>query len=152
APNQGWLEVYAEQLRHLQQGLVELNSLLASNLGPLNDVARKVDLPIIVVPGDAAGPKSSPTAAEYAYGPDSSPQPGVPQGTVTKHKWESTMFPGTVRDWWLYVPAQYDPKKPACVMVFQDGGSYQDPKRDFRVPVVFDNLIHKGEMPVTIGI
>src|SRR5262249_12714537 len=39
-----------------------------------------------------------------------------------------------------------------CVMVFQDGGGYVDPKRDFRVPVVFDNLIHKKQMPVTIGI
>ena len=42
--------------------------------------------------------------------------------------------------------------RPACVMVFQDGGNYVDPKKDFRVPIVFDNLIHKKEMPVTIGI
>jgi enterochelin esterase family protein len=57
-----------------------------------------------------------------------------------------------VRDYWVYVPAQYDEKKPAAVMVFQDGGSYQDKKGSFRVPIVFDNLIHKKEMPVTIGI
>jgi enterochelin esterase family protein len=50
------------------------------------------------------------------------------------------------------VPPQYDEKKPACVMVFQDGDGYRDPKRDFRAPTVFDNLIHKKEMPVTIGI
>jgi enterochelin esterase family protein len=37
-------------------------------------------------------------------------------------------------------------------MVFQDGGSYVDTKRDFRVPTVFDNLIQKKQMPVTIGI
>ena len=77
---------------------------------------------------------------------------GVPKGTVTKSEWHSKVFPGTVRDYWVYVPAQYDGKKPACVMVFQDGHAYVSETGEFRVPVVFDNLIHKGEMPVTIGI
>jgi enterochelin esterase family protein len=89
---------------------------------------------------------------DYKLGPDSMEQDGVPKGKVTKATWKSEIFPGTVRDYWVYVPAQYDEKKPACVMVFQDGGSYQNPKGDFRVPTVFDNLIHKKEMPVTIGI
>jgi enterochelin esterase-like enzyme len=88
----------------------------------------------------------------YELGPDSKRQDGVPQGTVTKHELKSRVFPGTVRDYWVYVPAQYKLEEPACVMVFQDGAWYQDTERDFRVPVVFDNLIHKGEMPVTIGI
>ncbi len=80
-------------------------------------------------------------------------QEGVPQGTVTKGTWTSDkVFPGTVRDYWVYVPKQYNPQKPACVMVFQDGGAYVNTERQFRVPTVFDNLIHKGEMPVTIGI
>jgi enterochelin esterase-like enzyme len=91
-------------------------------------------------------------AADYKHGSDSMEQPGVPRGKVTEHEWTSTIFPGTVRKYWIYVPAQYDPKKPACVMVFQDGGWYVDRKRDFRVPIVFDNLIHKKEMPVTLGI
>ncbi len=92
-------------------------------------------------------------ADDYKLGPDSMEQPGVPKGTVTQGKWESkTVFPGTVRDYWVYVPAQYDGKSAACVMVFQDGKSYVDPKGQFRVPIVFDNLIHKKEMPVTIGI
>jgi len=80
------------------------------------------------------------------------PQEGVPRGTVTKARWESEIFPGTVRDYWVYVPAQYDAPKPACVMVFQDGGGYVNTNGQSRVPVVFDNLIHKKEMPVTIGI
>src|SRR6476660_6716309 len=89
----------------------------------------------------------------YKLGPDSQKQAGVPEGKVTPMpKWESKIFPGTVRDWWIYVPAQYDAKKPACVMIFQDGGGYVSDKGSFRVPVVFDNLIHKKEMPVTIGI
>ena len=62
------------------------------------------------------------------------------------------MFADTVRNYWVYVPKQYDPAKPACVMVFQDGHAYVDEHGDFRVPMVFDNLIAKKEMPVTIGI
>jgi enterochelin esterase-like enzyme len=93
-------------------------------------------------------------ADDYQLGPDSKEQPGVPKGKVTKHSWTSTIFPGTVRDYWIYVPAQYDPKKPACVMVFQDGASYVNvsEKGQYRVPIVFDNLIYKQELPVTIGI
>jgi enterochelin esterase family protein len=37
-------------------------------------------------------------------------------------------------------------------MVFQDGGTYVSEEKDFKVPIVFDNLIHQGKMPVTIGI
>jgi enterochelin esterase-like enzyme len=89
---------------------------------------------------------------DYKHGADSMEQAGVPKGELTQFRWKSTIFAGTVRDVWVYVPAQYDGKDPACVMVFQDGGWYQDRKRDFRVPTVFDNLIHKKQMPVTIGI
>jgi enterochelin esterase family protein len=92
-------------------------------------------------------------ADDYTLGPDSMPQPDVPRGKVLKMEpWKSQIFDGTVRDWWLYVPAQYDGKQPACVMVFQDGASYMSDKGQHRVPIVFDNLIHKKEMPVTIGI
>jgi len=92
-------------------------------------------------------------AQTYKHGPDSKRQKGVPQGTVTKHRFTtSKVFPGTVRDYWIYVPKQYTGKTPAAVMVFQDGGSYVNTKGSFRVPIVFDNLIAKGDMPVTIGI
>jgi len=89
---------------------------------------------------------------EYPLGPDSQRQAGVPQGTVTKHSWTSKIFPGTVRDYWVYVPAQYDSKMPACVMVFQDGHSYVSEDGRARIPIVFDNLIAKHDMPVTIAI
>ena len=91
-------------------------------------------------------------AEPYKHGPDSERQDGVPQGKVTKHTWKSKIFEGTTRDYYLYVPAQYDGNTPAAVMVFQDGHTYVGEKGDFRVPVVFDNLIHKQEMPVTIAI
>ena len=93
------------------------------------------------------------SAEDYKHGVDSMRQDGVPKGTVSKHTWtESEIFPGTIRDYWVYVPQQYDKATPACVMVFQDGGNYVNEKGQFRVPIVFDNLIHQGEMPVTIGI
>lgn len=91
-------------------------------------------------------------ADDYRLGLDSHPQEGVPKGSISEHSWTSEIFPGTVRDYWIYVPAQYDKAKPACVMVFQDGENYMNPEGQFRVSVVFDNLIHKKEMPATIGV
>ncbi len=90
---------------------------------------------------------------DYQLGPDSKRRDGVPRGTVTEHVWkESQVFPGTIRRYWVYVPQQYNAKQPASVMVFQDGHAYVSESGQFRVPIVFDNLIHAGDMPVTIGI
>jgi enterochelin esterase-like enzyme len=101
----------------------------------------------------AFGVQTAYTADDYKLGPDSSPQPGVPQGEVTKLRWEnSKVFPGTVRDWWIYVPKQYDPAKPAAVMIFCDGSGMVSTTGSYRVPVVFDNLIARKEMPVTIAV
>lgn len=85
-------------------------------------------------------------ADDYQPGPDSKPQDGVPKGELLKFEFkDSKIFPGTVRDYWVYVPAQYTGKKPACVHVNQDGVQFQ-------APVVFDNLIAKNEIPVLIGV
>ena len=90
---------------------------------------------------------------EYQLGPDSKPQPGVPKGTVTKHTWSSSrIFPGTTRDYWTYVPAQYDSAKPTPVMIFQDGGGYVSEKGPWFAHIVLDNLIHRREIPAMIGI
>jgi enterochelin esterase family protein len=84
----------------------------------------------------------------WATHPDSREHSGVPKGNVRQMPpWESQIFKGTKRDWWIYVPAQYRDDRPAAVMVFQDGNG---PRA--WVPTVFDNLIAKGEMPVTVGI
>lgn len=89
---------------------------------------------------------------DYTLGPDSQRQPNVPRGTLTQHTWASKIYPGTVRDYWIYVPARYDPAKPACLMIFQDGGGMVSETGGWRVPIVFDNLIHKGELPAMIGV
>ncbi|MGH7199746.1 MAG: esterase family protein, partial [Planctomycetaceae bacterium] len=95
-------------------------------------------------------------ADDYELGPDAKVQPGVPQGKTVEGVWKSdgpnAVYPGTVRDYWVYLPAQYDGRDPACLMVFQDGQGYVDRNGPTPVPTVFDNLIHKGEMPVTVGI
>jgi enterochelin esterase family protein len=95
-----------------------------------------------------AGPQD-----DYKLGADSEVHDDVPKGVVTKYTFaDSKAFPGTVRDYWVYVPAQYAPEKPAALMVFVDGHSYIDAKGPMRVPVVFDNLIAKAEMPVTVAV
>ena len=85
--------------------------------------------------------------------PDRVIQEDVPHGKVTSGQFsDSQIFPGTQRDFSVYVPAQYKPDEPASLMVFMDGGGYANPKGSFRVPVVFDNLIHRKAMPVTIAV
>ena len=87
-----------------------------------------------------------PAADEYPLQPDSRPQPGVPVGELIKFEFAgSKIFPGTTRTVTVYVPKQYDPAKPACVLVNQDGVQWN-------APVVFDNLIAKGDIPVVIGV
>jgi sugar lactone lactonase YvrE/enterochelin esterase-like enzyme len=88
----------------------------------------------------AISPPASPRAD------DAKPATDIPKGEITKYTFgPSKIFPGTVRDYWVYVPRQYDPAKPACVYVNQDGVSYN-------APSVFGELIHKKEMPIVIGV
>ena len=90
---------------------------------------------------------------DYKLGSDSQFDPSVPHGEVTKLKWENSQtFPGTTRDWWIYVPQQYNPAKPAAIMVFQDGEGYVKTNGAWRIPYVFDNLIARKELPVIIGV
>jgi enterochelin esterase family protein len=87
----------------------------------------------------------------YMLGSDSTTQDGVPRGEVIKYYWKSEhIYPGTARDYWLYIPQQYDGTRPACLMVFQDGDDYLGPS--VNASIVFDNLIHKRDIPVTIGL
>ena len=61
------------------------------------------------------------------------------------HEIRSSIFPGTVRQYWVSVPAAYDPAKPPCLMVVQDGYCKA---HGWRLPIVLDNMIHSGEKPV----
>ncbi len=93
---------------------------------------------------------------EYYPYPDASfPQRGVPQGKLYPHTWtKSKTYPKTERELLVYIPEQYDGSKPASLIVFQDGLRHADKENSggLRAPIVFDNLIAVGKMPVTIGI
>ncbi len=94
-------------------------------------------------------------AQQYSLGPDSQVREGVPKGRLEHFEYTSAkIYPGTVRDVWIYVPAQYDAAKPAAVMIFQDGRGFINTQGDsaWMAPVVLDNLIDQGAMPVTIGV
>ncbi|MEZ6148218.1 MAG: alpha/beta hydrolase-fold protein [Planctomycetaceae bacterium] len=96
---------------------------------------------------------SAPAGDEiYQLGSESQRHEGVPQGQVTEQVWKSTIFPDTIRRYWVSIPAQYDGSEPAAVMVFQDGHAYVSEEGQFRVPVVLDNLIHAGGLPVIVAI
>ena len=90
---------------------------------------------------------------EYKHGPDSFEQEGVPRGSGTKFHWKSQFYrKETVRDYWVYVPSQYNETNPSGLMIFNDGHFYVDNSASFRVPTVFDNLIHQKRIPPLIGI
>ncbi len=91
--------------------------------------------------------------SQYRLGPDSFPQEGVPKGEIRgPFVIKSNVYPGTQHTYWVYVPAQYDPKVPTALMVFQDGQAFKDENADMRAQNVMDNLIYRREIPVMIGV
>ena len=93
-----------------------------------------------------AGAQAPTPVEKYPVDSASVEHAGVPKGELIKCSLDhSAIFPGTHRDYWIYIPAQYKPDRPACVYVNQDGIQW-------KAPTVFDNLINSGEMPVTIGV
>jgi enterochelin esterase family protein len=141
--------------------LVLNNGLQQANMQPLGqgsnvfvlfgDLQNFTEVNYLYMVGKKRANAGTLQVEHYTYEVDSLRQDKVPQGKVTKAVWKSKIFADTVRDYYVYVPAQYDPKgPPACVMVFQDGAGYLSDV--FRTATVFDNLIHKKEIPVIIGI
>ena len=85
----------------------------------------------------------------YLLGSDSQRKEGIPKGVITKYEWQSKLY-NNFREYYVYVPAQYDSTKAAALMVFQDGHAYVNDSGDFRVPIVYDNLIYQKKLPITI--
>jgi gluconolactonase len=70
----------------------------------------------------------------------------VPPGVTKQFRFtQSRIFPGTVRDVTVFIPAQYDGKQPACVYVKTDGFN---PKEK----AMMELMIAAKEMPVTVGV
>ncbi len=92
--------------------------------------------------------------SQYRLGPDSLIQEGVPRGEVRgPFVLESCKsYPGTQHTYWVYVPAQYEPKVPTALMVFQDGQAFKNETGDLRAQNVLDNLIYRREIPVMLGV
>ena len=89
---------------------------------------------------------SSPSNDQYMAGTDWQPRSSVPGGKTFEFSFDhSNVFPGTSRSITVYVPAQYTADKPACVYVGLDAIGIQ-------LPAIFDDLIDKHEMPITIAI
>lgn len=91
--------------------------------------------------------------AYYKLGPDSQSIEGVPKGKFTAAKViPSQVFPGTQHTYYVYVPAQYDASKPAALMIFNDGQAMMKEPGSIQGHNVLDNLIHRREIPVMIGV
>ncbi|MEP6715231.1 MAG: alpha/beta hydrolase-fold protein [Terriglobia bacterium] len=85
------------------------------------------------------------------FGPDSTVQPGVPKGTLTKAVLApGKIYPGVPHDYEVYVSAKVDPARPAPYMLFLDGNGFSG--NGMRIPIVLDNLIAKGELPPMVAI
>ncbi len=120
----------------------------------MKNTAAAICVIVVVAAGlGAQGPDAPPQApksdlppVDYALGPDSQPQAGVPKGTLTKHVLAPGKFyPGTPHNYQVFVPAQYDASRPIPFMIFLDGSGYAG--NNVRVPVVLDNLIARRELP-----
>jgi enterochelin esterase-like enzyme len=99
------------------------------------------------------GPFSGVAPAPPPLTGDMLQKPGVPEGKLSeKLTLKSQVYDGMVSDYWIYVPAQYDAKKPAAVMVFQDGEGYLNRKGGHPALNVIDNLIAQGKIPVMIAV
>jgi enterochelin esterase-like enzyme len=89
----------------------------------------------------------------YKLSPDSVEQPGVPKGEIKgPFVLPCKVFPGTQHTYWVYVPAQYDPRVSASLMIYNDGQAFLAPEGDVRATVVMDNLIFRREIPVMIAV
>lgn len=92
------------------------------------------------------GSQNLPVFTELSY-----LQPGVPSGTLSeKITLSSKIYDGMKSEYQIYVPAQYDAKTPAALMVFQDGIWYTNRGGDNPALNVIDNLIAQKKIPVMI--
>jgi len=91
--------------------------------------------------------------SQYRIGPDSQSWEGVPKGEVKgPFVIKSNVYAGTQHTYWVYVPAQYDPKTPTALMIYQDGQAFKDENGEIRAQNVMDNLIYRREIPTMIGV
>ena len=87
----------------------------------------------------------------YAPGPDAQPRDGVQRGTLSEHICApGRIYPGVAHGYTLYVSAQVGPRRPAALLVFQDGARYLGPEAS--AAVVIDNLVAQHVLPPTVAV
>ena len=134
--------------------LVLVRLALASGLLAINS---SVLAQTAATPASAARAQRQPrnpiNDAYYKLGPDSQPMAGVPKGKFSEARIiPSQVFPGTQHTYHVYVPAQYDASRPAALMIFNDGQAMMAEPGDVQAHHVLDNLIHRREIPVMLGV
>ncbi len=94
-----------------------------------------------------AGPvhAAAANAAKKYEPPAIKPEEILPGTTKDLTFAQSKIFPGTVRQVTVFIPAQYDGKKPACVYVKTDGFNPRE-------KTMMETMIATKEMPVTVGV
>ena len=104
-------------------------------------------------PALPAAADDAPQPRHYPLSADSQRHADVPRGRLEgPFEFHSQVIPGTVRRYWIHVPAHHDASRPANLLVFHDGQRATNPDGSLRVPDVLDNLIHRGDIPPTIGV
>jgi len=73
------------------------------------------------------------------------PQEDVPKAKFAGHTRYQSGLSGTQHTYWVYVPAQYDPKC-CCHNDLSDGQAFKDENGDLRAQNVMDNLIYRREI------
>jgi enterochelin esterase-like enzyme len=130
--------------------------LALDDLGGKADPGAKIDL-WTARPNDAhlqwflrplaGSPLKSGVASEpQRYEPPPNRPEDVRAGVTKQFRFvQSRIFPGTVRDVTVFIPAQYDGWKPACVYVKTDGFNPRE-------QAMMELMIATKEMPVTVGV
>jgi len=114
---------------------------------------RSIAIALLIAGTLTAASGAQQVTATPTLGPDSLQHEGVPVGTLSpKLTFSSRIYDGMVSDYWIYVPAQYDPKTAAALMVFQDGEGYLNRHGDHPALNVLDNLIAQKKIPVMIAV
>lgn len=94
----------------------------------------------------AGSPFRDDPAGAAAYEPPAiKPEQILPGQTKEFTFSQSQIFPGTVRQVTVFIPAQYDGKQPACVYVKTDGFNPREKS-------LLETMIATKEMPVTVGV
>ena len=105
------------------------------------------------IAGAAPGAQAPRQPGDYPLTAESLAQPGIAHGRLEgPFEFHSRIFDGTVRRYWVYVPAGYDAARPPNLLVFQDGQRATNMQGSLRIPNVLDNLIARGDIPQTLGL